>query len=471
MVVGEFVQERQLIVIGGGPGGYQAAIRAAQLGLDVTLVEKNELGGICLHEGCMPSKVVTEAAERWQQTVKGCKLGIPEQREPFKWDVLRRYQTNVVEQLKQGIVQLCKGNKIEYVVGEASFLSAERISVTNGHQYEIYSFQHVILATGQYYVSVTEENERLLTPYSLFQLEKLPPSLVIVGHQGYEIEAAFAYQSLGVEVTLLLDGAPPIEKVIEKEWFRSAKKAGMKIKQDIEFESVQLKDASVAVVYSRAEKREEVQAALGYVSPNWKGQTGALSLKRVGIETDQDGYITVTSELKTTKNNVYAIGDVNKESFLATAAIQQGKVVAELLAGHASRWDPTILPTVYRTQPPLAMVGLTQEQAKKSGIDTIVGTASFRSNGFSLLSHAQDGIITILKDKERDDIIGVQMVGTGATELIVSATIGMELGMRDEDLIFPMYPHPCVGEVLMEAAEDLQHTAIHKPRATKQTQK
>lgn len=223
----------------------------------------------------MPSKVVTEAAERWQQTVKGCKLGIPEQREPFKWDVLRRYQTNVVEQLKQGIVQLCKGNKIEYVVGEASFLSAERISVTNGHQYEIYSFQHVILATGQYYVSVTEENERLLTPYSLFQLEELPPSLVIVGHQGHEIEAAFAYQSLGVEVTLLLDGAPPIEKVIEKEWFRSAKKAGMKIKQDIEFESVQLKDASVEVVYSLAEKREEVQATLGYVSPNWKGQTGA----------------------------------------------------------------------------------------------------------------------------------------------------------------------------------------------------
>jgi len=469
MVVGEFVQERQLIVIGGGPGGYHAAIRAAQLGIDVTLIEKNQLGGICLNEGCIPSKVVTQAAERWQQTLKGSKLGIPTQQESFQWDVLVSHQQTVVKQLRQGVEQLCKANKIEHVIGEASFMTENRIGVTNDHQFDVYQFQHAIIATGHQPL-LTEKDERLLSPYSLFQLKELPASLVLVGHKPYVLEAAFAYQTVGVDVTLLLDNPLSLEPAIEKELLRSAKKAGITVKKEITVEQVTVEEDHVTIVFMKNERQEDIQATYAYCSPKWKANTDELSLNRVGVETDGDGYITVSESFETTLANVYAIGDVNREADSATAAIKQGKVVAEWLAGKKSEWDPTFLATVYRTQPPIATVGWTVSEAKAKGVNAVVGSAPVRSNGFGMLNQSQDGVMVIVKEERTDEVIGMQIIADGAAELIVAATVGLELGMRDEDLIFPMYPHPSIGEVMMEAAEDLQAAAVHKPPVKKKAE-
>lgn len=462
MVVGELAQDRQLVVIGGGPGGYHTAIRAAQLGLEVTLIEKKQLGGVCLNKGCIPSKVHTQAADVWQKTKKGNVFGIPVQNNQFDWEQLQKHQSKVVKHLRQGVEQLCKAHKIEFVTGDASFLSNDRIGVENGHQFDVYRFKYAVVATGHQPVSLQEKNERVLSAHSLYQQKEQPETLIVIGTDLYALEAAFSYQVLGTSVTLLMNDVLELEPEIEKELWRSAKKAGITVKKNVVVQGFEPSDEAVTVLYEKGGKTDSIVASYVYASSEWRGNTDDIGLERIGVKLDESGYISVSTTLQTNIPSIYAIGDVIGISQLATTAIRQGKVLAELLAGKKSEWDGTFCPIVYRTQPPIATVGWTSIQAQNAGRDVVISTSPFRSNGYATVNGSTDGICVLVKDEKTDEVLGVHMMGEGAAELIFAGTLGLEMGARDEDFVFPMYPHPGFGEVMMEAAEGWQGLAIHQ---------
>ncbi|MBM7840084.1 dihydrolipoamide dehydrogenase [Alkalihalobacillus xiaoxiensis] len=471
MVVGELAQDRQLVIVGGGPGGYHAAIRAAQLGLEVTLIENRDLGGVCLNKGCIPSKVQTQAAEIWNKTQMSSTLGIPVQTKPFEWNKLQQHQDKVIIQLRQGIEQLCKAHKIEVVKGEATFLSDDRIGVSSGHQFDVFRFQHAIIATGHRPAPLFLEHERLLSPHTLYQQNEKIDTLTIVGTDLYALEAAFSYQHLGTQVTLLLEQELLLEPSIGKELLRSAKKAGIVVKKKIELVTVDPNLEEVTIQYKKDDQLHAIQSSHAYVPFNWRGNTEELGLERIGVKVDQMGYVEMSAELQTSCTRIYAIGDVTGTHQLASVAIQQGKVIAERLAGKNAEWDDHFIPVVYRTQPPIASIGWSSLQAETAGREIQVSTATFKSNGYATISGAQEGLCTVIKDSGTDELLGVHIIGEGAAELIHSGTIGLEMGARHEDFIFPMYPHPSFAEVVMEAVEGLEGLAIHQPpsKQTKQT--
>lgn len=463
MVVGELAQDRQLVIIGGGPGGYHTAIRAAQLGMEVTLVEQSALGGICLNQGCIPSKVQTQAAEIWNKTQKASAFGVPVQKEGFDWDQLQQHREKVVQQLRQGVEQLCKSHKIEVVTGEATFLSDDRIGVSNGHQFDVFRFKYAVIATGHKPAPIYPEHKRLLSPHTLYQQIQALETLTIVGSDLYALEAAFSYQHLGTKVTLLLEQELPLEPSIEKELLRSAKKTGISIKKNVELVGVDPDENEVTIHYKKGEQTDSINSSHAYVPFKWQGNAEQLGLERIGVKVNQSGYVDVSTELQTSCPHIYAIGDVTGQHQLATVAIQQGKVVAEHMAGKTTEWDPHFIPTVYRTQPPVASIGWTSTQAEKAGRSISVSTAPFRSNGYATLSGVLEGLCTVIKDSSTDELLGMHIIGEGAAELILSGTVGLEMGARDEDFVFPMYPHPSFAEVVMEAVEGLEGLAIHQP--------
>ncbi|WP_059104419.1 dihydrolipoyl dehydrogenase family protein [Shouchella shacheensis] len=457
MVVGEIAQERQLIVIGGGPGGYHTAIRAAQLGLDVLLVERNQLGGVCLNQGCIPSKVHTYAAEQWKQAKQNEHIGIPAPTGNFDWQALHTHQAKVVHQLRQGVHQLCKAQKIEVVEGEATFLSEDRIGVENGHNFDVYQFQHAVIATGQ-----RPSSKAAVNAHTLFQQESLPQKFVVVGCDYISLEAAFSYQHLGSDVTIVA-GETNIEPSIEKELWRAAKKAGISVLKDVEILDVTQHAEGIDVSYVKGGETKVIAGTHLYQSASWLGNTEGLGLERLGIERSESGHIHVSDSFQTARKNIWAIGDVLVGEPLATKAIKQGKVLAERLAGQKAEWDDTFTPRVFRTLPPIASVGWTSKEAEQAGREINTSTVPFRSNGYAMITGKGDGLCTLIKDEQSDEILGVHMIGEGAVEMIATGTLVLEMAGRDEDVMFPMYPHPSYLEVFMESAEEWDGKAIHQP--------
>lgn len=243
------------------------------------------------------------------------------------------------------------------------------------------------------------------------------------------------------------------------------------VKKKIELVTVDPNLEEVTIQYKKDDQLHAIQSSHAYVPFNWRGNTEELGLERIGVKVDQMGYVEMSAELQTSCTRIYAIGDVTGTHQLASVAIQQGKVIAERLAGKNAEWDDHFIPVVYRTQPPIASIGWSSLQAETAGREIQVSTATFKSNGYATISGAQEGLCTVIKDSGTDELLGVHIIGEGAAELIHSGTIGLEMGARHEDFIFPMYPHPSFAEVVMEAVEGLEGLAIHQPpsKQTKQT--
>ncbi|WZY01519.1 FAD-dependent oxidoreductase [Bacillus sp. FSL W7-1360] len=473
MVVGEMVQERELIIIGGGPGGYHAAIRAAQLGLEVTLIEKEQLGGVCLNKGCIPSKIYAHAAHMWQKAQQQTHLGIPAPQEPYQFANLAAHRETVMTRLREGVSQLCQAQKIEVVTGEASFLAEDRVGVTNGHQFDVYRFKQAIIATGQRPDNVTEAlADVAFTAHTLFMQKEVPSSLIVIGQDVIALEAAFSYQALGSEVTLFVETPLSLEDSLEKELWRAAKKAGMRVVKDATIATLDAQSSGITLTYEKGGKHTTIEAARLYEADLWRANTDNLGLERLGITIDERGYIEVDQALKTSSPSIWAIGDVIQGAeHLATNAIKQATVVAGQIAKQPTEWDETFIPRVYRTIPPMATVGWTSAEATQAGREVVVSTTPFRSNGYATLSNANDGHCTLVKDADTDELLGMHVIGEGAAELITMGTLGLEMVARDEDIRFPLYPHPSYAEVVMETADGWLDQTIHQPPKKKRPKK
>ncbi|NRG46868.1 dihydrolipoyl dehydrogenase [Bacillus sp. CRN 9] len=465
MVVGEIAHERDLIIIGGGAGGYQAAIRASQLGRKVTLFEKEELGGLCLNKGCIPSKILTAAASSYVNSKENTVFGIEYGQLLFHFDKLQEYKKKTIETLKQGISALCKSNKIEVIKGSAYFLTNNKVGVESGEQYEVYRFNHAIIATGSTpskIEGITPDYIRIHDSYSITSLETFPNKLIVYGNDYLSIEIAMAYEALGTQVTMLMEEADfPYDLSINRELRKNLKRHKIKLITNAKISKVNNNRELITVNYYLNDRTLELEATHLFTAVKPSPNTKDLGLERIGIITNESNCIIVNEECRTSLSHIFAIGDVTEGPSLAIKAIKQGKVAAEAATGIRSEIDLRFLPIVAHTRPPLASVGLTEQQAIQSGYQVEIGQFSLSGSGFAAILGKKHGFVKVIKDKQNHVLLGIHMIGEGAVEMISTGVTALEMAARDEDIIFPLYPHPSMNEALMEAAEALRDQAIH----------
>jgi dihydrolipoamide dehydrogenase len=470
MVVGEITQERDLIIIGGGPGGYNAAIRAAQLGLEVTLVEKADIGGVCLNKGCIPSKVYTHSASKLDDMKNFSSLGIETSKPMMHIDQLQEYKNSVVGNLRKGVEALCKANKIEVLTGSASFLTEDKIGVEEGHNFDVYKFKHAIIATGSTPISpenISIDHKRSFNSHSIFDLKEIPEHLVVYGSDYIALEMAMSFHHFGAKVSFVLDEEKEsfeFDDSINRELQRVLKKAKIKLYKKQELLSQSTTEDGISLTL-KSDKGDEV-AVTGthlFVSYKNKPNTSELGIDRLKMEVDEHGFIVTDNQTRSSINHIFAIGDVTEGKQLAVKAIKQGKVAAEAIAGQTPEVDLTFIPTVVHTTPPIATVGLTEAEAKEAGHNVKVSQFTLSGNGYATILGKKDGFAKIVTEQDTEVILGVHVIGAGAVELITSGSIALEMVAREEDMTFPLYPHPSINEGLLEAVEALKGQAIHMP--------
>lgn len=473
MVVGEISQQRNLIIIGGGPGGYSAAIRGAQLGLSVTLIEQADLGGVCLNKGCIPSKVFTHAATKRSETTHLQDLGIGSGDDTFNIKKLLTYKDKVIDGLRAGVESLCKDNKIEVISGKATFLGVDRIGVEKGHQFDIFEFEQVIIATGSSPMmpsGLKEKGKRTLLSHEIFGLEEIPQHLIVKGQDYVALEVASSFAALGAKVSILLDDIPNVafDESITKELNRLFKRRKMSVYKDVQLISTNEMDSEIAVTFQTKKNVEEtIHGSHLFVSGSRRPNVESLGLSRIGIAQTDEGYIKIDENMKSSILSIYAIGDVTEGPLLAIKAIKQGKAAIEAIAGQKPEVDLTFLPIVAHTIPPAVSVGLTEQNARDFGLDVRVSQFPLGGNGYASITGKKDGFIKVISDATTEIISGIHMIGEGAIEMSGSFVQLLEMAAKEEDVKFPLYAHPGFNEGLLEAVEGVIGQAIHLPPARK----
>ncbi|MBP1915581.1 dihydrolipoyl dehydrogenase [Lederbergia galactosidilytica] len=466
MVVGDFPIETDTLVIGAGPGGYVAAIRAAQLGQKVTIVEKGNLGGVCLNVGCIPSKALISASHRYENALESEEFGIKTEKVSLDFSKLQEWKGSVVKKLTSGVEGLLKGNKVEIVKGEAYFVDDHNIRVMDEKSAQTYTFKNAIIATGSHPIELPtfKFSDRVLDSTGALNLKERPGKLVVIGGGYVGTELGTAYANLGTEVTIL-EGADDILSGFEKQMTSIVKKGLKKKNVDVVTKAMakgveETKDG-VKVTYEAGGKEETVEADYVLVTVGRKPNTSELGLEQVGVKLNDRGLIEVDKQCRTSVNNIYAIGDIVPGLPLAHKASYEGKIAAEAISGQPSEVDYIGMPAVVFSEPELATVGYTEQQAKDEGIDIKAAKFPFAANGRALSLNSTDGFMKLITRKEDGLVIGAQIAGTNASDVISELGLAIEAGMTAEDIAMTIHAHPTLGEITMEAAEVALGTPIH----------
>jgi dihydrolipoamide dehydrogenase len=466
MVVGDFPIETDTIVIGAGPGGYVAAIRAAQLGQKVTIVEKGNLGGVCLNVGCIPSKALISAAHRFDQAKHSEDIGIHAENVTLDFSKVQDWKSGVVKKLTGGVEGLLKGNNVEIVKGEAYFVDENTLRVMDEDSAQTYKFKHAIIATGSRPAEIPgfQYSKRVIDSTGALNLEELPKKLVVVGGGYIGVELGTAYANFGTEVTII-EGMGEILGGFEKQMTalvkRNLKKKNVTVVTNASAKGVEETDEGVKVTYEAKGEEHTIEADYVLVTVGRRPNTDELGLEQVGIKLTDRGLVEVDKQLRTNIPNIFAIGDIVEGPALAHKASYEGKVAAEAISGQPSEVDYIAIPAVVFAEPELASVGYTEQQAKEEGIDISVGRFPFAANGRALALNATDGYVKLITRKEDGLVIGGQVAGENASDIIAEIGLAIEAGMTAEDIAMTIHAHPTLGEMTMEAAEVALGTPIH----------
>ncbi|KKB41953.1 dihydrolipoyl dehydrogenase [Bacillus thermotolerans] len=466
MVVGDFAVETDTIVVGAGPGGYVAAIRAAQLGQKVTIVEKGELGGVCLNVGCIPSKALLTAAHRYEQAKHSDDMGIGAENVTVDFSKVQKWKAGVVKKLTGGVEGLLKGNKVDIVRGEAYFVDSNTLRVMDENSAQTYKFKNAIVATGSRPIEIPnfKFSDRVINSTGALALEEVPNKMVVVGggYIGAELSTAFA--NFGTEVTIL-EGANEILGGFEKQMSalvkRSLKKKGVKVVTKAMAKSAEETDNGVIVTYEAGGKEEKIEADYVLVTVGRRPNTEELGLEEAGVKISEKGLIEIDKQCRTSVSSIYAIGDIVQGPPLAHKASYEGKIAAEAIAGQRSEIDYLAIPAVCFTEPELATVGYSEAEAKEEGLEVTAAKFPFAANGRALALNSTDGFVKLVTRKEDGLIVGAQIAGTGASDMIAEIGLAIEAGMTAEDVAMTIHAHPTLGEMTMEAAEVALGSPIH----------
>ncbi|UQD51554.1 dihydrolipoyl dehydrogenase [Bacillus methanolicus] len=466
MVVGDFPIETETLVIGAGPGGYVAAIRAAQLGQKVTIVEKGTVGGVCLNVGCIPSKALISAGHRYEIAKNSESMGIIADNVKVDFSKVQEWKASVVKKLTGGVEGLLKGNKIDIVQGEAYFVDANTVRVMDENSAQTYKFKNAIIATGSRPIELPsiKFSKRVLDSTGALNLQEVPNKIVVIGGGYIGIELGGAYASFGSQVTIL-EAADEILNGFEKQMTalvkRNLKKKGAEIITKALAKGVEEKENGVVVTYEVKGEEKSIEADYVFVMVGRRPNTDELGLEQVGIEVNEKGIIKTDKQCRTSVSNIFAIGDVVEGFDLAHKASYEGKIAAEVIAGQNSEIDYLGIPSVVFSDPELASVGYTESQAKEEGIEVIAARFPFGANGRALSLNSSEGFMKLVTRKEDGLVIGAQIAGPSASDMIAELGLAIEAGMTAEDLAMTIHAHPTLGEITMEAAEVALGTPIH----------
>lgn len=454
-----------LVVIGAGPGGYVAAIRASQLGLKTAIVEKDKhLGGTCLNVGCIPSKSLLHSTEMFDFLVReGAGHGIQAKNMTVDIQTLMQKKDSVVNKLRGGVKALMKANKIDVFEGAAKMVSAKEVEV-NGTRLKA---QSIVIATGSQAVELPFmkfDGKTIVSSDQAIAFDQVPKKMVVVGAGAIGLELGSVWHRLGADVTiveLLPRVAITFDHEISKMAERLFKKQGMQFELETKVTGIKKKGNTVILTAQKQEKELEFPAEKIVVCVGRKPYTKGLGLEDIGIKVDQQGRIITDKHLQTSVEGVYAIGDVVAGPMLAHKAEEEGVAVAEHIAGKPAHVDYDHVPNVIYTHPELASVGLSEDQAKEKNIPFKVGKFSFASNGRALANDTTDGFAKVIACEKTDKLLGVQIIGHNASELIASAVTHIVYGGSAEDMARTITAHPTMAEALKEAAMSVDKWSLH----------
>ncbi len=468
MVVGDFARGTQVAVIGAGPGGYVAAIRAAQLGLEVTLVEKELLGGVCLNCGCIPSKALIHVGDLVAQIAHADQIGIVTG--AVSVDLVRTaaWKDRVVGKLRKGIEVLLAQNKVEVVRGHAYLTDDHSFTVDGPDGVHRFEFESCILATGSsaaQFPGVPRDGEVVIDSTDALELKSIPGRLVVIGAGAVGLELGTVYAKLGSEV-IILEGSEKLLPMIDSQMVpvmeQALKRQGIKLVLNARVLNISRNEAHAEVRYSAAGVEESLSADKVLVAIGRRPNTSGIGLEQAGVKIDERGFVEVDRRMMTSVPRIFAVGDIVQGPMLAHRASYQGKVAAEVIAGRPAAFEGVEVPGVIFSDPEIATVGLTEDQARAQGIGVKVGVFPFRALGRAATLGGQgDGFSKVVSDAESGIILGVHIIGPHASDLIAEGCLAVASSSHMDDLTLTIHPHPTLPESIEEAAEQIEHRAIH----------
>lgn len=466
---------KKLIVIGAGPGGYAAAFLAADLGIQTTLIDAEiNPGGVCLYKGCIPSKsllhlsrIISEAKESEHF---GLKFSSPE----INLEKIRNWKNDVIKKLTSGLGQLVKQRKIVYIQGKASFLSNNKIQVEYpDKKKEDFVFENAIIATGSSPVvikSLSGTSKNILDSTSALDLENIPDSLLVVGGGYIGLELGTVYASLGSKVTVA-EMLPGILSGADRDLVAvlSGRLNKLFVEIMLETQVTEIKDIKKSSKVFFKNKQDKITEKIFdkiLISAGRKPNTQGFGLENTGVVLDEKGFIKTDLQMRTSVENIFAIGDAAGEPMLAHKASHEGRVAAEVIAGLKSAFEPKTIPAVVFTDPEIAWCGLTETEAKKNNIDVYVAKFPWAASGRALSIGRTDGLTKLIIDNKTERILGVGIAGVNAGDLISEGVLAVEMGANATDIKLTIHPHPTLSETIMESAEMFfgQSTHIYRPK-------
>lgn len=448
----------EVLVIGSGPGGYVAAIRASQVGKKVIVVEKEAVGGVCLNVGCIPSKALISVSEKYAELEALKDWGIHVGQVTLDFDQVQAHRQRSVDRLSSGVEMLLKANKVDLLKGEAKFTGPDQVTVNGPEGKQVIHYEDCIIATGSRPKSLpgADFSDRVLSSTEVLALDQLPASLTVIGGGVIGVELASVYANFGTKVTLL-EGEknllpsmnPKLVKVMEKK----LKKTGVKVVTQVRVEEVEEAEDSVTLTYRVKDQEKTQQADFVMVSIGRQPNTDDLGLDQIGLETNETGQIEVDRQQRTAVARVYAIGDIVPGPMLAHRASYEAKVAAEAIAGLDTFNDYYAMPSVVYSNPEIAVTGYSLEEAQAQGWNVKVASFQYAGNGRAIAAGQTEGLVNIMYLEESGQVVGGEIVGANASDLVNELTLAIEGALTLEDIALMVHPHPSFGEIVMEAAE------------------
>lgn len=453
-------------VIGAGPGGYVAAIRAAQLGLKTVCIEKRkELGGTCLNVGCIPSKALLHSSEQlWKMEKEASHLGISCGKIHADFPKMLERKEKIITGFNQGIEALFKKNKIEWITGAASFESATTLRVGD----ELITANSFIIATGSEPISLPFlplDEHQIVSSTGALSLPKVPPRMLVVGAGVIGVELGSVYSRLGSEVTFVefMDRAcPTFDLSLSKELLKELTAQGMKFHLSTKVIGAEKKGKTVSLSIESGEGKSTLEAEVVLVAIGRRPYTEGLGLEKIGVALDSKGRVAVDGRFRTAVPSIYAIGDLVDGPMLAHKASEEGSAVAEIIAGQTPHIEYIAIPSVVYTYPEVASVGLSETQAKELGFTLSIGNFHMGANSRAKCTGESIGFVKLIADKRTDQLLGIHIIAPHASELIASCALALERKLTAKQLGSVPFAHPTLSEAIKEAALDSAKRAIHR---------
>jgi dihydrolipoyl dehydrogenase len=469
MVVGTASKGCQVAVIGSGPGGYLAAIRLAQLGKDVILIEKSKtLGGICLNEGCIPSKALLHAADFKEEAERAGQMGLTIPEVTLNLPGLMKWKDRIVRKLTGGVKFLVEKNGAEILHGRATFLTDRRLEVFTDEGPVFVEFEQAVICTGSSPVTLSElecDGDVIITPREALSLETVPGRLAVIGAGYIGLELGSVYRRFGAQVDIidiseriLSRHDPEVRDVVRKrlETIGISLHLGCRPDEVIPGDPVRIQLESV-----NGDSSETLETDMILVAVGRKPNSEDLGLDAAGVDVDSRGFIQVNDRMETNVPGLFALGDVVGGPLLAHKAYREAKVAAEVISGNSSAFDNVVIPAVVYTDPEIAWAGLTEREAKEDGYTVKTGTFPFKASGRAMTLNAVEGFVKTVADADTNRILGVSIVGRDASEMISEAALAIEMGAFLDDLSQTIHPHPTLSEGLLESVEAALGEAAH----------